>query len=203
MTETQTASISQIGTVMVPVSDQDRAIEFYCEKLGFEKRSDVPFANDSYRWVEVAPAGAQTTVALVTPQEGEPVGIDTHIAFSTNDIEAEHAGLVARRRRRRRDLSDGRPGAADVLAARPRRQSTADRADQLSCDGRAALACRRGQPPGAHAAAATEMLKAARNGSPGRAHCNCSRLTSALVGAVIGSQQAKLSPAGEYSCEKQ
>ncbi len=96
MTETQTASISQIGTVMVPVSDQDRAIEFYCEKLGLEKRSDVPFANDSYRWVEVAPAGAQTTIALVTPQEGEPVGIDTRIAFSTSDIDAEHASLLAR-----------------------------------------------------------------------------------------------------------
>jgi catechol 2,3-dioxygenase-like lactoylglutathione lyase family enzyme len=97
MTETQAAnSISEIGTVMVPVSDQDRAIAFYCEKLGFEKRSDVPFANDSYRWVEVAPAGAQTTIALVTPQEGEPVGIDTRIAFSTSDVEAEHASLLAR-----------------------------------------------------------------------------------------------------------
>src|ERR1700722_15029000 len=80
MTETQTASISQIGTVMVPVSDQDRAIEFYCEKLGLEKRSDVPFANDSYRWVEVAPAGAQTTIALGTPPKGEPSGYTTHIS---------------------------------------------------------------------------------------------------------------------------
>ena len=52
-----TTRLSKIGTVVVPVSDQDRAIEFYVETLGFEKRADVPFGN-GYRWVEVAPAGA-------------------------------------------------------------------------------------------------------------------------------------------------
>ena len=45
------------GTVIVPVSDQDRAIEFYVETLGFEKRADIPFGGGE-RWVEVAPAGA-------------------------------------------------------------------------------------------------------------------------------------------------
>ncbi|HEX4483564.1 MAG TPA: VOC family protein [Solirubrobacteraceae bacterium] len=95
MTETQTASnITQIGTVMVPVSDQDRAIAFYCEKLGMEKRADSPFGHGE-RWVEVAPAGAGTTLALVKPREGEPIGIDTHVAFSTKDIDADHAGLLA------------------------------------------------------------------------------------------------------------
>ena len=44
MSQTKTR-ISQIGTVVVPVSDQDRAIEFYTEALGFEKRTDVPFGN--------------------------------------------------------------------------------------------------------------------------------------------------------------
>jgi catechol 2,3-dioxygenase-like lactoylglutathione lyase family enzyme len=95
MTDTQTTSnITQIGTVMVPVSDQDSAIAFYCEKLGLEKRTDVPFGHGE-RWVEVAPAGASTSLALVTPREGEPLGIDTHIAFSTNDIDADHAMLLA------------------------------------------------------------------------------------------------------------
>jgi catechol 2,3-dioxygenase-like lactoylglutathione lyase family enzyme len=58
--------INKIGTVVVPVSDQERAIEFYVEKLGFEKRTDVPFGN-GYRWVEVAPEGAVTTIAIVPP----------------------------------------------------------------------------------------------------------------------------------------
>ena len=37
--------ISKVGTVCVPVSDQERAIEFYVETLGLEKRTDVPFGN--------------------------------------------------------------------------------------------------------------------------------------------------------------
>jgi predicted enzyme related to lactoylglutathione lyase len=97
MTETQTGttSIGQVTTVMVPVADQDRAIEFYLEKLGFEKRADIPFG-DGNRWVEVAPAGAATTIALVQPREGEAAGIETRIALATSDIEADHASLRER-----------------------------------------------------------------------------------------------------------
>jgi catechol 2,3-dioxygenase-like lactoylglutathione lyase family enzyme len=80
---------------MVPVSDQDRAIAFYTEKLGFELRSDSPFGNGD-RWVEVAPAGAATTVALVTPREGESAGVQSRVAFSTSDIDADHAQLRER-----------------------------------------------------------------------------------------------------------
>jgi catechol 2,3-dioxygenase-like lactoylglutathione lyase family enzyme len=87
--------ISQIGTVMVPVKDQDRALEFYTQKLGFEKRADIPFGNGE-RWVEVAPAAASTTIALVTPREGEPTGIETRLALSTADIDTDHAELRAR-----------------------------------------------------------------------------------------------------------
>jgi catechol 2,3-dioxygenase-like lactoylglutathione lyase family enzyme len=86
--------ISQIGTVIVPVSDQDRAIEFYVEKLGFEKRSDIPFGNGD-RWVEVAPPGASTTLAIVPPREGEPVGIETRVGWATDDADASHASLQA------------------------------------------------------------------------------------------------------------
>jgi catechol 2,3-dioxygenase-like lactoylglutathione lyase family enzyme len=80
---------------MVPVSDQDRALEFYLEKLGFEKRTDIPFGHGE-RWVEVAPQGAATSIALVTPREGDPLGIDTRIGFTTEDVEADHADLRRR-----------------------------------------------------------------------------------------------------------
>ena len=50
--------ISTINLVVVPVTDQDRAVEFY-ESLGFEKRTDIPFGN-GYRWVEVYPANGTT-----------------------------------------------------------------------------------------------------------------------------------------------
>ncbi|HEX3433403.1 MAG TPA: VOC family protein [Solirubrobacteraceae bacterium] len=96
MSDTQTSThISQVGTVIIPVSDQDQAIAFYTEKLGLELRSDVPFGNGD-RWVEVAPAGAATTLALVKPREGEATGIETHVAFSTTDIDADHSDLQAR-----------------------------------------------------------------------------------------------------------
>ncbi len=95
MTKTATR-ISKISTVVVPVSDQDRAIEFYVETLGFEKRTDVPFGN-GYRWVEVAPADAVTTIAIVPPPEGKPSGsVETGIGLYTEDIDADHSDLRAR-----------------------------------------------------------------------------------------------------------
>src|SRR5258708_3883105 len=88
MAETETRTrITQVGTVIVPVSDQDRALEFYLDKLGFEKRSDIPFGHGD-RWVEVAPPGAATSIALIPPREGEPVGVDTRVAYSTEDVDA-------------------------------------------------------------------------------------------------------------------
>ena len=95
MAETETRTqITQVGTVMVPVSDQDRALEFYLGTLGFEKRTDTPFGEGD-RWVEVAPPGAATTIALVPPREGDPTGIETRVGFTTADAEAEHAHLQA------------------------------------------------------------------------------------------------------------
>jgi catechol 2,3-dioxygenase-like lactoylglutathione lyase family enzyme len=96
MAETEAGTrITQVGTVIVPVADQNRALEFYLDKLGFEKRADVPFGRGE-RWVEVAPPGASTTLALIPPREGEPTGIDTHVSFTTDDIEADHSDLRAR-----------------------------------------------------------------------------------------------------------
>jgi catechol 2,3-dioxygenase-like lactoylglutathione lyase family enzyme len=96
MAETETTThITQVGTVMVPVSDQARALEFYLDKLGFEKRTDVPYG-EGERWVEVAPAGAATTIALVPPREGDPTGIETRVGLTTDHIDADHAELLAR-----------------------------------------------------------------------------------------------------------
>ena len=94
MTSTKT-HVTKIGTVVVPVADQDREIDFYVEKLGFEKRADVPFG-DGYRWVEVAPGDAVTTIALAPPPEGRATGNrETGIGLQTEDIDAFHAELKA------------------------------------------------------------------------------------------------------------
>src|ERR1700716_3302851 len=78
--------ISKVGTVVVPITDQERAIDFYVNTLGFEKRTDVP-VGDSYRWVEVAPADAVTTLAIVQPPPGKTAGnVETGIGLHTDDI---------------------------------------------------------------------------------------------------------------------
>ncbi len=86
----------KLSTVVVPVSDQDRAIDFYVETLGFDKRTDVPFG-EGYRWVEVAPADAVTTIAIVPPPPGRPTGnVEAGIGLYSDDIDADHADLRAR-----------------------------------------------------------------------------------------------------------
>jgi catechol 2,3-dioxygenase-like lactoylglutathione lyase family enzyme len=96
MTETKTTTqITQLATVVLPVSDQSRGVEFYVDTLGFEKRVEAPMG-DHDPWIEVAPHGAATTIALYPPREGDPTGIDTHVAFETEDIDGLHADLKDR-----------------------------------------------------------------------------------------------------------
>jgi lactoylglutathione lyase len=89
----RTTSITQVGTVAVPTMDQDRSLAFYTGVLGFELIRDVPFGQGQ-RWIEVAPAGAATTIAIA-PQGSSPVGVDTGIRLTTDDAEADHAALIA------------------------------------------------------------------------------------------------------------
>lgn len=86
--------ITGVRTVGVPVADQDRALEFYVDKLGFETRLDVPMG-EGKRWIEVAPPGAAVTIALVPSHDGVPTGVETGIRFTTPDADADHADLRA------------------------------------------------------------------------------------------------------------
>ena len=88
-----TTNIARVGTVIIPVTDQDQALEFYVDTLGFEKRLDGPFGEGG-RWVEVAPPGAATTIALIPRGDGDPTG--TEVSFATTNAEADHARLRAR-----------------------------------------------------------------------------------------------------------
>ena len=88
-----TVKANKIATVIVPVSDQERQIDFYVDTLGFTKRVDIPFG-DRYRWVEVGLDGETTTIALAPPPEGEPCGNrQTGISLQTDDIDGYHAQL--------------------------------------------------------------------------------------------------------------
>jgi catechol 2,3-dioxygenase-like lactoylglutathione lyase family enzyme len=92
MTHRDTA-ITGIGTVAVPAANQERSLAFYTDILGFEKVRDVPFGADQ-RWIEVAPRGAATTIAIAPPGTS-PVGVDTGIRLTTDDAESDHAALLA------------------------------------------------------------------------------------------------------------
>ena len=89
--------VNRISTVVIPVAYQERAIEFYTQKLGFEERTDIPFGpEEGYRWVEVAPTDAVTTIAVVPPPPGGSTGNrETGIGLQTDDIDAYHAELKA------------------------------------------------------------------------------------------------------------
>jgi len=87
--------ITEIGRVALPAVDQDAALEFYTGTLGFEVRSDDTFADGKMRWIEVAPAGGSTAIALAPPMEGGPTSVDSGIVISTSDIDADHAALKA------------------------------------------------------------------------------------------------------------
>jgi catechol 2,3-dioxygenase-like lactoylglutathione lyase family enzyme len=91
-----TTRVNKISTVVIPVADVDAAIAFYTETLGFNKRVDVPFG-DKYRWVEVGPGDAATTIALAPPPPGGSTGNrETGIGLQTDDIDAYHADLKAK-----------------------------------------------------------------------------------------------------------
>jgi predicted enzyme related to lactoylglutathione lyase len=89
-------SITDVRTVGIPVTDQDHALAFYVDMLGFEKRLDAPIS-PTMRWIEVAPSGATTSIALnlADPTAGRPVqaGVDTGIRFTVPDAEVEHAAM--------------------------------------------------------------------------------------------------------------
>ncbi len=92
-TQTRT-TVSDIGVAMFTVADQDAALAFYTQKLGFEVRADVRFGeHDEMRWLEVAPPGSRARLALNPPMRDEPGG--GSIGVETPDVPGEHARLKA------------------------------------------------------------------------------------------------------------
>lgn len=85
-------TITDIATIGIPVSDQNKALEFFVGTLGFEKRLDVRLG-DSARWVTVAAPGAATSVALIANQH---TAADTGIRFAVPDAEVEHGSMRER-----------------------------------------------------------------------------------------------------------
>ena len=95
--------LKDVRTVAVPVADQDQALAFYRDTLGFEVRLDAVLGGEM-RWIEVAPPGANTSVALVEAGDELPAGIDTGIRLVTGDAASDYGSLVAAGVRMNTDL---------------------------------------------------------------------------------------------------
>jgi lactoylglutathione lyase len=93
--QTDTSPITDVITIGVPVTDQNRALEFYVGQLGLEKRRDVPVEQFGGRWIEVAPRDAAVTIALVPARENAPAGVQTGIRLKTSNAAGLHARLQA------------------------------------------------------------------------------------------------------------
>ena len=91
--------ITQVETIAVYVSDQDRALSFFVEQLGFELRKDVSMtsATEGPRWIEVVPIEAETVLALATPPGLEDrIGRSLALGFQCDDIHAAASALKSR-----------------------------------------------------------------------------------------------------------
>lgn len=81
--------ITGIYSADVFVSDLDKAIDFYVDTLGFEKRTDDPMDDEGHRWVEVIAPGSETPLILASGfghWSPERVGIYTGLILKVDEM---------------------------------------------------------------------------------------------------------------------
>ena len=79
----------------IPVTDQNKALAFYTEKLGFKLMTDQPF-NEQQRWIELGIPGADTRIVLFKFDKGMQPGSMMNVVFWSADVEATTAELKGR-----------------------------------------------------------------------------------------------------------
>jgi catechol 2,3-dioxygenase-like lactoylglutathione lyase family enzyme len=90
--------IKCVATVFLPVTDQERALAFFRDQLGFDVHSDADYG-EGIRWVEVVPPGSTTVIALNAPSDWSPgvkAGDRAPFSFHTDDLDAAIATLSER-----------------------------------------------------------------------------------------------------------
>lgn len=85
--------IKRIKFLGIPVREQDRALRFYTEKLGFRVLTDQQFS-ETQRWIELSIPGAETGIVLFTPQGHEDrIGSFVNTSWEVDNIEKTYAEL--------------------------------------------------------------------------------------------------------------
>ena len=126
------AMIRGIALVSIPVRDQDASLQFYTEKFGFKVLTDQPFT-PRQRWIELLIPGADSRLALFTPEGHEDrIGSFQPVTFWCDDVFATARLLKSR---------------GVEFAAEPKTEVWGTMAIVKDIDGnRFALSSRRGKP---------------------------------------------------------
>jgi catechol 2,3-dioxygenase-like lactoylglutathione lyase family enzyme len=93
-----------IAVVSVLVTDQEHALRFYADVLGFEKRQDVALG-EGFRWLTVAPPGGPEGVELLLEPNAHPLGQEYQrglyeekiplTSLASDDLRADYERLTA------------------------------------------------------------------------------------------------------------
>jgi catechol 2,3-dioxygenase-like lactoylglutathione lyase family enzyme len=106
--------LTQVKIVSVPVSDQDRARDFYVNRLGLRVVRDDRMGPDQ-RWVELAVGDGSTSLTLVTWFDAMPPGSCQGLVFTTSDLEQTVADMREQGVEFRRGIEDAPWGRQAVL----------------------------------------------------------------------------------------
>lgn len=89
--------IKGVKFVSIPVRDQDRALQFYTEKLGFKVATDQPFS-DEQRWIELRIPGAETRLVLfkMGPEWDALIGKNMNFTLMSDDVDRTYEELLQR-----------------------------------------------------------------------------------------------------------
>jgi predicted enzyme related to lactoylglutathione lyase len=88
--------IRKIKFMSIPVRDQDRALEFYVNALGFNLVTDQPMG-PGQRWIELRPPKGDAGIALFTPPGHEDrVGTFTGLSIECDNVQKTYDELRAR-----------------------------------------------------------------------------------------------------------
>jgi catechol 2,3-dioxygenase-like lactoylglutathione lyase family enzyme len=86
--------ITHVKFVSIPTHDQDRALAFYTDKLGFKVVTDQPFT-ERQRWIEMRIGGSDTRFVLFTMDGGPQPGLSFNGALACDNVERTYDELKA------------------------------------------------------------------------------------------------------------
>jgi catechol 2,3-dioxygenase-like lactoylglutathione lyase family enzyme len=88
--------IKRIKFLGISVRDQDRALRFYTDKLGFRVLTDQQFS-EKQRWIELTIPGAETGIVLFTPEGHEDrIGTFLNTSWEVDNVEKTYSELQAK-----------------------------------------------------------------------------------------------------------